>query len=339
MTDPTSPVTPAAPTQPPESRTADAIAAARERLAAGGSILDLDAGSQPGEQPAGEEQPAAEGAEAQKWTVTLPGLEERGEKPLELEAPDQETYERLNRIQNEALVGRQVKAERQEIQRSRTELTELEDKVALDPGGFVLDQMQEADRTAIAMQLFFAPGVLEGADERLRASGYAGGLRDLLDDPEAQRTIRAESKASRLEMRDRLREQHTNHRAMQASAQRIVAEVDRLIPQAVTGERRDRLFRDAVRDIRDRCERLGLTDLDPRDVALLVGQRLHAQGAGSAALPRQPPAGPAARPGNAERAAMPAGELPKGTEERIKLARKVGLRALVERARATTEGA
>jgi hypothetical protein len=328
------------------------------------------AGDQPESEPPAEEQPEgeqSEGGEEQppadegtKLNVTLPGLEERGEKPLELEAPDQETYERLNRLNNEAALGRQVKQERREIQHSRTELAELEDKIAIDPTGFVLDQVQEADRTAIAMQLFFEPAVLDAIQGKLKESGVEGGINDILENPEALRTLRAELKAERLELRDQLRQATEQRRAMQANAEKVVAEIEKLIPESVAGEQRELLFRDAVRDVRDRVQRLGLTQIDPQDVQLLVSARfrqmgisLSADGNGGAdrnkAAPGQPPAAPAGRTaeqfkqarearrvaaapapaGAGAPAAKPRPNLPKTTEERIKLARKVGLRALL----------
>jgi hypothetical protein len=316
------PGTSAAPTQPPESRTAEAIAAARERLAAGGSILDPDAGS---DAPA-----PAVGTDAvppETLTVRLDGLEERGEQPLEIDAPDRETYERLGRLQQEALVGRQVKADRQGIQRSRTELTELEDKIALDPAGFALDQMRETDRTEIAMQLFFQPGVLEQIEAHLQAGGYES-VRDVIDDPERLRTLRAELKASSLETRDARRQQHAQHRAMEANAHRVVGEIDQLIPPDIPAWQRQQLFRDAVADVRDAARRLQLTEMQPEDVALIVNNRLrgHRLLRGAASRPSAP-----APPSRAARLA--GGGLPKTTAERIKLAREIGIAALVERAR------
>ncbi len=334
---------------------------------AGGEAEDTTAaGDKPGgEAPTGE-QAAAEGEQAAgeeeaKFTVTLPGMEERGEKPIELEAPDEETFNRLNRLQNEATIGRGVKQAQREIQRSQGELRELEDKIGIDPSGFVLEQMQEGDRTEIAMQLFFEPAVLDAIQAKLKAAGVEGGIADVLESPDALRTLRAELKASRLEMRDRLRQSNDQRRAMQANAERAMQEIERLIPESVTGEQRELLFRDAIRDVKERVQRLGLTQIDPEDVQLLVSARFRQMGispaaagnGGSQPKPGAPgqPAAPAGRTAEqlkqareARRAAAapaPAGvgapaakprpDLPKTTEERIKLARKVGLRSLLGR--------
>lgn len=333
MTAPPTPDTPAAgapaaPTQPPQSRTAEVIAQARERLVGGGSILDADAGRDVAAPTAPAAGSGASPPEA--LTVTLPGMEERGEQPLEIEAPDRETYERLSRIQQEATVGRQVKHERGEIQRSQTELRELEDKIATDPAGFALEQLPEATRTEIAMQLFFEPGVLDAIQAKLREAGVEGGIADVLESPDALRTLRAELKASRLEMRDTLHQRRQVETAMQTNARAIIAEVERLVPRYVADEQRARVVQDAVRDLSDRARRLGLTELDPRDVAPLIAQRLRALGSMTARRSSAPPAAPS----RAARPAAPAGELPKGTEARLKLARQVGLAELVKRARA-----
>lgn len=330
MTAPAAPDTPAAaapaaPASPAPSRTTEAIAAARQRIAQGESLVE----------PAGEVAAPAARAEETKpadLTVTLPGMEERGEQPLELDAPDQETYERLNRLNNEAGIGRQVKQERREIQRSRTELAEVEDKIALDPTGFVLEQLPEQRRAELAMQMFFEPGVLEAIQQQLGQGEDGRSLIDIIEDPDRLRTLRAELKASRLEMRDRLHAQHEAGKAMQANAKQIIAEIDRLVPTSLAGAQRERVFEDAVRDIRDRCRRLGLTQLDPADVRPLVEARLRALGPMTA----RRSSAPAAAPSRPARPAAPGGALPQGTAARIALAKKIGLEALLERARATT---
>lgn len=333
----TVPTTPAAPTQgapdeqapPARQSTAGAITAARQRLADGGSIVE----------PAAEvAESVAASAEAglEDLTITLEGLPERGEQDVELEAPDAETFRVLNRLQQEAVVGRQVKQERRGIEDLQRELTEVEDMIAADPAGFVLgEHVPEHVRTDVAMQLLFEPGTLEAIDQQLRERGLEGGLAEVLEDPESLRVHRAESRARRLEMRDTLRAQNEARKAMQATARRVAAEVDRLIPQHITGEERERLYADAVGDLQDRARRLGLTQLDPSDVRLIVAARLRQHGidlhAGGAHSAPQRQAVPVRRP---EPPVAPASELPRDTAGRIKAAREVGLRALLDRARA-----
>lgn len=324
---------PAPPASPAQSRTADAIASARVRLADGKSLVDIpDEASAPvagAEQSTGAAPPPA-GDEAPKFTVTLPGLEERGEAALELEAPDQETYDRLTRFQQEAVVGREVKAEQRGVADLRRQLAEVEDKIGGDPAGFVLAQMPEATRAEIAMQLFFEPGVLDAIQAKLREAGYEGGVLDVAESPDALRTLRAELKASRLEMRDTLQQRRQVETAMQANARAIIAEIEHLVPTHLADEQRARVVEDAVRDISDRCRRLGLTQLDPADVRPLVEQRLRALGPMTA----RRSSAPAAAPSRPARPAAPA--LPTGTKARIELAKKIGLEALLARARATT---
>jgi hypothetical protein len=314
----------------------------------------------------GEGTEGAEGEGETPWVVTLPGLPERGEEPIELEAPDEETYNRLNRLANEAAIGRQVREERRALQAQRQELAQVEDMIALDPTGFILSRIPESVRTDVAMQLLFQPEVLAAIEKRLQENDavkeFLGegdvSLTAVLNDRLALRTLRAELEADRLRMQAKLREQLEQRRAVQAAAERIAAEVDRLIPPDITGERREQLFQDAIRDVRERLERLQVNEVDPHDVRLIVSERFRRLGIQPARIENggpeggQAPGRAAASPSrtgqqfvqarNAKRAAAataPAGagapaarprpDLPKGTDARIKLAREKGLAALL----------
>lgn len=398
--------TPAAADAPASQGSQALIDAARERLAKGERLIPGTSGESqvgpedepPGDEPTGDAPPAEAqgtppegdetppeetppegedtppeeptGEETEGFTVTLEGLEERGEQPIELEAPDEESFNRLNRLQNEATIGRQVKQERRQIQRAQQDLMEVEDMIAIDPTGFVLERVSETVRTDVAMQLLFQPQVLQAIEERLSSNeaiaellgeeeGQAG-LASVLGNRLALRTLRAELEAGRLKMQGELRTQHETRRAMQQNAQSVAVEIDRLIPETITGEQRELLFRDALRDVKERITRLGLKQIDPQDVQLMVSDRFRRQGIdlsangnrgtprGSAPAPTAAPKGKTAEqlkrdrdlkraaaatapPGAGAPAAKPRPDLPKGTAERIKLARKLGLRALLGR--------
>jgi hypothetical protein len=350
--------------EPPPGGAAGEGAAGGEDAAAGGDKVEGDGKPAAGAEGEGAAAPdGAAAAEETPFTVTLQGMELKGEQPIELEAPDEETFNRLNRLQNEATLGRQVKDERRGIQQQRAELSEVEDMIAIDPTGFVMEHVPEKVRIDIAMQMFFEPGVLEAVQanlaERLKDTGFEGGLAEILGDPNALRTLRAELKTSRLELKEQLRAQNEERKAMTANAERVAGEIDRLIPVAITGEKRELLFRDALRDVKERCQRLGLKQIDPQDVQLIVSDRFRRQGidltaAGNGDAGKGPaPAGAAAAPkgrtaeefqqardvrraaaatapaGAGAPAAKPRPDLPKTTAERIKLARKVGLRSLL----------
>lgn len=391
----------AAPEAPAPQGTQGAVEAARQRLEQEQPLVPEGEAGQPdpnaegdqppaegdqsaaeGEQPTGEEPPAGEEPppegeepvaeeETETRTITLDGLEERGEQPIELEAPDEESFNRLNRLQNEAQIGRQVKQERRQLQRSQQELMEVEDMIAVDPTGFVLERVPETVRTEVAMQILFQPQVLEAIEQRLssneaiqellgeEAEDGRVGLGGVLGNRLALRTLRAELEAGRLKMQGELRTQHETRRAMQQNAESVAGEIDRLIPETVTGEQRELLFRDALRDVKERITRLGLQKIDPQDVALIVSDRFRRQGIDLSANGSRGRTGPApgqpaaprgktaeqlkrereikraaaatAPPGAGAPAAKPRPDLPKTTAERIKLARKVGLRRLLGR--------
>ncbi len=390
-----------APAAPPG--TSDAIAAARERLADGKPVVE---GAEPpageGEPPPGEGEPAAEGepqpteegepppeptaeeaaaataaaaaaaaaAEPppEPFLVTLPGLEERGEEPIELETGDKETFERINRLKNGYVSGQQLKAGHDENARKAADLVEVEDAISIDPTGFVLEHIPEQLQSEIAMQLLFEPSVLAKIAEKLGAGENPTSLSEILENPDTLRITQAELKNQRLELRDQLRVHNEDQKAMRANGEAIATEIQSLIPEEITGSKRNLLFGDALRDVKDRCTRLKLRKLDPRDVKLIVADRFREQGIdfakprtngeGSSPTRAAPtPGQPAAAATGGERtgtelvqaravrraaaasapagagapAAKPRPELPPTTEGRIALIRKIGLRAALGR--------
>ncbi len=376
------PAAPAAPAAP--KGTADLIGEARARLAKGEPLVppakpaDPPAGGEggkpadppakpadPATPPAGELAPAKPGAEGDaggegedgkgeesKFVVKLPPGRE-GEKELELELPDEETFNRVNRWKNGYNELQGVKGVQQEIQRDREEITDIEDRLAVDPAGFLLDSIPVETRENVARNLLFDPEVWPLIEEDIRKS---------LESEEARELISTRAAKDRLEMKDTLRERATQRRDRQKNARAIMVKVDSLIPKEFDGTKRAALFRDAVGDVQKRLERLGVNEVDPEDVILMVAARFREHGidlraiagggapAPAAPAPGKPAAGGGAQPtaeelrrasdrrkaaaatapaGAGAPAAKPRPELPATTQERIDLARKIGIRAML----------
>lgn len=336
--------------------------AAREaEEAAAGAGEGAEGAEETDEEKAAREAAEAAGAgtdeEHPELAITLPGMEERGEQDITLDAPDVETANRLRRQANEAALGRQVKQERRALERQYERLETIEDQIAMDPTGFVLDRVAEPYRAEVALQLILEPGVFEAVQERLAKAEIEGGLAGLLDNPTELRVQRAQLESSRLRMEKNLRTQADERRAMRANAQRVAAQVEKLIPETIVGEERERLYRETLKDVSDRCDRLGIRNLEDQDVQLFVGTRFRERGIAvapvsgpkgngkPAAKPPVPKARTAAQFTQAKdarqkaAAAAPAGAgapaaksrptLPPTTDERISLARRVGLRTLL----------
>lgn len=295
------PVPAEGPASPPPKGSDAAIAAARQRLQEGKPLVEAPepvsepaapeaaTGEQPPTEPTGEEaapeedvpEETAEEAppeEPEQPSVTLRGLADRGEQDLELIVPDVETHDRINRLQNEAEVGRRVRDERQQLSRQRQQLDDVQDQIAVDPTGFVMQHLPDEHRVDIAMQLFLDPAVLTKVQEQLAAQENPLSLTDILDSPDNLRLMQAELRASRAELREQLRSRVEERKTLAANAQKVITELDKLIPETVTGVNRDRLFQDALRDIQDRAERLNLKQLDPQDVRLIVAARFREMG-------------------------------------------------------------
>lgn len=224
------------------------------------------------------ERERVEAEAAKERTVELPGLEERGEEPIDLELPDKETAVRIQRLKNDAAIGRQVKMERRAIERENEKIDVVEDQLTTDPAGFILDRVEAGTRVDVAMQLLFAPGVIEAIDEKLKEQGSENGLMTVLDNPDAQRVLKAELKSSRYELREKLRAQADERKAVRAAATKVATQIESLIPDSVEGEKRSELFNSAMNDLSERCRRLRINNLDPEDVMLLVGNKLRAAG-------------------------------------------------------------
>jgi hypothetical protein len=164
------------------------------------------------------------------------------------------------------------------MERQFSMLEEVEDQIAMDPSGFVLDRVAPDARVDVAMQLLFDPGVLEEMQDRIVKAGVEGGIAALLESPEALRVTRAELKAARLETRETLRGAATERKAARESARRVATQIEQMIPEQIVGERREQLYQAALQDVSERCRRLRIVNLEPEDVALLVGDRFRREG-------------------------------------------------------------
>lgn len=374
------PAAPAGTSEP--TGTADAITAARERIAAGESLVPAAAGDETppeGDPPAEGDPPSAEGdpppegeetppdpaaAEAEPETepeplvVTLIGLEDRGENQIEIEVADQETYERINRLNNGYMDAQALKTVQTENASKAADLIAVEDEISIDPTGFVLSRMSEDLRPEIAMQLLFEPTVLAAIKEKLAAGDDPTTLAEILEDPGALKITQADLKSARYETRETLRAHNEEQKAMRVNGEAIATEIDRLIPEAISGDQRKRLFEDCGRDVRERLKEIGGKTFDPRNVKLIVADRFRAQGLDLAAPPTPGTPAPAkaaaaaaggqrtgtqfkeartikraaaasAPAGSGAPAAKPRPELPRGTTETLKMAKTKGLRAML----------
>lgn len=300
--------------------------------------------------------------------MTLIGLQDRGEDQIQVEVADQETYERLNRINNGYMGAQQIKAGQDDNAQKSAELLEVEDEIKIDPTGFVLSRIPEQLRAEIAMQLLFEPSVLSQVKEQLSSGENPTSVAEILENPDALRITQAELGKARLELREKLRTHNDEQKTMRANGEAIATEIETLIPEDITGPGRKRLFDDALRDVIQHCNEVGLKKLDPRNVKLIVADRFREQGIDFARsrtngdgspltrvvpAPGQPAAATAgsgrtgpelvqaravkraaaasAPAGAGAPAAKPRPELPPTTKGRLEMARKIGLRAMLGR--------
>ncbi|MDZ7418784.1 MAG: hypothetical protein ONB52_21885 [candidate division KSB1 bacterium] len=324
----------------------DSQGPAEEQLAAATGDVSTQEGA------ATQVPPEAETAESEEsaYVVRIPGMPERGEpEVIEFEVEDEQSYNILNRLQNLAEIGRQYRERERALERKAEQLAEVEDLIASDPLGFVVERLSPQLKTDVAVSVLLEDGGLEQLDRRIQEiltrAGYdsAGGLQEVLADPHALRLLRSELRATRLQIREQLQALAEERRAQRAIAQKVADQVDELVPRDVGDLDRDVVVAKVTAYVRDRVARLGLQRLEPEDVALLVQQQLRDLGVRAAkqAGTRSPKPedllkaqsekrkAAAAAPAGAGAPVGPSPKAPKTTEEAIHLARKQGLRGLL----------
>lgn len=270
-----------------------AIAAARARIAegkkglegptgdpkAGASQTTGDAGGGAGAE--GAAQAGAEGADGaagdgkdgegdeKKFEVSLPSGRD-GEEDLPIEVSDQEVHDRINRLVNRAQVAAQLEEAHGAVVAQAQELSEVEDAIAVDPVGFVLDKMPAEHQIDIARQLIMgSPAVFKALSKELG---------EALDDPALRDRHQLTAENSRLKMKETLRNSLVERKEMEANGRKVVAELNRLIPKTITGEKRESLFNDAIRDIKDIAKRMGMKQMPIEDIPLAVARRFREAG-------------------------------------------------------------
>lgn len=189
----------AAPEGAPAARPAAATAAAAAAVAPPKPVTIAD--------------PAAGSGAVEK--ITLPGLADRGEEPIELEIDDPAVAERLRRLANDGLRATAAREQRAALDADRARLTEVTSAIEDDPIGFVIGRMSPERQLDVARAL-----ILEHLDA-------------ILPDIDELTTTPGLRSDKRLELQRKMNTSATEAaqvREARAYATRIVGAIEALVP-------------------------------------------------------------------------------------------------------------
>ena len=244
----------------------------------------------------------AEGGEggeetADEMVVQLNPLTPNGQ-PIVINAPDAETFEALQRLQNGYMRGEQARAVSSEAREVIDEFEEFREGLRLDPLTTIESALTVDQAEMLVRSLVTHPALFQrlAADLEAIASG----------DEDAVQRLRERAESARHKLRDSARTELESQRAIKQNARDIQSVVGRLVPEGFTDEQREFFYRDARYDIQEWQARTGQSMVPPNMVAQILAPRLKLYGVDLAARRGRPGRAPNA-PNAPAAAAAPAG--------------------------------
>lgn len=227
---------------------------------------DKAADGQP-EAPAGEPEAPAE------YRVALPGRNENEEFEIVVDSPEAE--ERLKQLVNGYSRGEALKAQRAEIEQTRSQIEQeyhqlaaIQDTLTTDPEGFVTDNLPVESQRNLALYLLTQPEVW-------------GAVQDIvlqLDDPQTLQLVQNKVKADRYETREARRQQVETRARASENARQIRQAVSAIVPEDMEEAQSRLYYRDALRDLQEYAVANNLDAMNPADVPLVIADRLRQYG-------------------------------------------------------------
>ncbi len=100
----------------------------------------------------------------------------------------------------------------------------------------------------------------------------------LFSDPQELRTAQAESKAARLEAKDKLEKRIEQRKENQETGTKLRDAIDLMVPETMAEKTREQLIADLTRDTSDHITRNKLVKLDVKDLVPILAARLESSG-------------------------------------------------------------
>ena len=206
--------------------------------------------------------------EVKAITVKVPGRQPDDED-IEIEVDSQETAERLAQMRNGYMSGEEVRQRMVQVEASEDAMEELSDSFEVDPAAFVMKYTDEENLPAVVMSLLTDGNVWESLKAQIDR---------LFSDPQELRTAQAESKAARLEAKDKLEKRIEQRKENQETGTKLRDAIDLMVPEKMSEKAREQLIADLTRDTSDHITRNKLVKLDVKDLVPILAARLESSG-------------------------------------------------------------
>lgn len=227
----------------------------------------------PAEAPA-EETTVAEGSDNQPSTepnplvVELPGRRE-GDAPDIIEASSPEQAERIRQLVNGYQRGEVLRQQQAMVQADRAAIAEISARLELDPEGFLFESIPQERAASVALQVLLQPDVWAQVNDVLA---------DLLDSDDKRELVRVSLENTRFKNKEAVGRQMEEQREATRNAVVVKQSIAMMIPETLPENDQVALYNACQQDVIEYAERLGLNVLDPRDVPLIVANRLRSAG-------------------------------------------------------------
>lgn len=229
-----------------------------------------------GEAPAEADAPAegvdpAEGDEEgvdNPLVVEVPGRRE-GDAFVPVEVKTPEEAERLRQLVNGYNRGFELHQRAALIEQDRESLALIEARLELDPEGFLFENIPRDRAADVALQVLLEPEVWASVSDIIA---------ELAESDDKREFVRVSLENQRLKNQQTTEQRMTERQEAARSAQDIKQVCAQLVPQHLSKQDQIVFYQTLQQTVADHADRMGLSHLDPRDVPLIVSQRLRAIG-------------------------------------------------------------
>lgn len=229
-----------------------------------------------GEAPAEADAPAegvdpAEGDEEgadNPLVVEVPGRRE-GDAFVPIEVKTPEEAERLRQLVNGYNRGFELHQRAALIEQDRESLALIEARLELDPEGFLFENIPRDRAADVALQVLLEPEVWASVSDIIA---------ELAESDDKREFVRVSLENQRLKNQQTTEQRMTERQEAARSAQDIKQVCAQLVPQHLSKQDQITFYQTLQQTVADHADRMGLSHLDPRDVPLIVSQRLRAIG-------------------------------------------------------------
>jgi hypothetical protein len=200
--------------------------------------------------------------------VEVPGR--RPEDPPDIyEAATPEQAERLRQLVNGYQRADAIKQQEFRIRADREQLNEIAARMEFDPEGFLFDQIPQERAASVALQVLLQPEVWGQVNDVLL---------ELLESDDKRELVRVSLENQRLKNKESAQTAMATQRESAQNAHLVKQAIAMMIPDTLPEDQQVALYRACQQDVVAYAERLRLDTMDPRDVPLVIAQRLRAGG-------------------------------------------------------------